>query len=240
MFDAVIASGPDAVRQIITTMAGVSGDPTTRSMLSAQHIWDTSHKNPDGSITPRPDWMNDPVSYAAHVQANTAADVTAAKAKETDAADAKNDFAKNDADYTQLEGLIAKLQANPAATTRAIQALGPTTGVGGAVRQMLPAGMGGLDPDTAEQYHDQTLPAEGAKSAHFCSMCGPKFCSMKISQEVRDFAAKQNQPSTGFIAAEEGGKLAISEAEAGMAEMSKVFKETGSELYMGAGGREHD
>jgi phosphomethylpyrimidine synthase len=97
-----------------------------------------------------------------------------------------------------------------------------------------------LDPDTAEQYHDQTLPAEGAKSAHFCSMCGPKFCSMKISQEVRDFAAKQNQPSTGFIAAEEGGKLAIVEAEAGMAEMSKVFRETGSELYMGAGGREHD
>ncbi|MBU0660007.1 MAG: phosphomethylpyrimidine synthase ThiC, partial [Alphaproteobacteria bacterium] len=58
-----------------------------------------------------------------------------------------------------------------------------------------------LDPDTAEQYHDQTLPAEGAKSAHFCSMCGPKFCSMKITQEVRDFAAKQNQPADGFIAA---------------------------------------
>ncbi|QDK33658.1 phosphomethylpyrimidine synthase ThiC [Sphingomonas sp. IC081] len=89
-----------------------------------------------------------------------------------------------------------------------------------------------LDPDTAEQYHDQTLPAEGAKSAHFCSMCGPKFCSMKISQEVRDFAAKQNQPVQAFVAAEE--------AEAGMAEMSKVFRETGSELYMGAGGREHD
>ena len=46
-----------------------------------------------------------------------------------------------------------------------------------------------LDPDTAEQYHDQTLPAEGAKTAHFCSMCGPKFCSMKITQEVREFAA---------------------------------------------------
>lgn len=89
-----------------------------------------------------------------------------------------------------------------------------------------------LDPDTAEQYHDQTLPAEGAKSAHFCSMCGPKFCSMKITQEVRDFAAKQNQDSANFIAAEE--------AEKGMAEMSKVFKQTGSELYMGAGGREHD
>lgn len=89
-----------------------------------------------------------------------------------------------------------------------------------------------LDPDTAEQYHDQTLPAEGAKSAHFCSMCGPKFCSMKITQEVRDFAAKQNQESTGFIAAEE--------AEKGMAEMSKLYNETGRELYMGAGDREHD
>ena len=89
-----------------------------------------------------------------------------------------------------------------------------------------------LDPDTAEQYHDQTLPAEGAKTAHFCSMCGPKFCSMKITQEVREFAAKQNQASDAFIAAEE--------AEAGMREMSAVFKETGGELYMGAGGREHD
>jgi len=89
-----------------------------------------------------------------------------------------------------------------------------------------------LDPDTAEQYHDQTLPAEGAKTAHFCSMCGPKFCSMKITQEVREFAAKQNQASDAFIAAEA--------AEAGMREMSAVFKETGGELYMGAGGREHD
>ncbi|WP_159983350.1 MULTISPECIES: phosphomethylpyrimidine synthase ThiC [unclassified Novosphingobium] len=98
-----------------------------------------------------------------------------------------------------------------------------------------------LDPDTAEQYHDQTLPAEGAKSAHFCSMCGPKFCSMKISQEVRDFAAKQNQPSTGFLAAHpEPVEGAAEAAEAGMMEMSKVFKDTGSELYMGAGDREHD
>ncbi|WP_374528390.1 phosphomethylpyrimidine synthase ThiC [Novosphingobium sp.] len=89
-----------------------------------------------------------------------------------------------------------------------------------------------LDPDTAEQYHDQTLPAEGAKSAHFCSMCGPKFCSMKISQEVRDFAAKQNQPVETFVAAED--------AEKGMAEMSEKFREGGGELYIGAGGREHD
>lgn len=97
-----------------------------------------------------------------------------------------------------------------------------------------------LDPDTAEQYHDQTLPAEGAKTAHFCSMCGPKFCSMKISQEVREFAAKQNQGAENFLAAEDAEKLVPSEVEAGMAEMSELFKETGSELYMGAGGREHD
>jgi phosphomethylpyrimidine synthase len=81
-----------------------------------------------------------------------------------------------------------------------------------------------LDPDTAEQYHDQTLPAEGAKTAHFCSM--------KISQEVREFARLQNQPAGDFVAAEE--------AEAGMAEMSKVYDEIGRELYMGAGDREHD
>lgn len=95
-----------------------------------------------------------------------------------------------------------------------------------------------LDPDTAEQYHDQTLPAEGAKTAHFCSMCGPKFCSMKITQEVRDFAAKQNQSADSFLAATP--VVAPSEAEAGMAAMSEVFKETGSELYMGAGDRERD
>ncbi len=64
-----------------------------------------------------------------------------------------------------------------------------------------------LDPDTAEKFHDQTLPADGAKLAHFCSMCGPKFCSMKISQEVRDFAEK------------------------GMAERSQAFRAEGGEIY---------
>ncbi len=101
-----------------------------------------------------------------------------------------------------------------------------------------------LDPDTAEQYHDQTLPAEGAKTAHFCSMCGPKFCSMKITQEVRDFAGKQNQGVEGFIATGPTGAetAAASKAAAikGMEEMSRMFKATGSELYMGAGGRERD
>jgi phosphomethylpyrimidine synthase len=83
-----------------------------------------------------------------------------------------------------------------------------------------------LDPDTAESFHDQTLPAEGAKTAHFCSMCGPKFCSMKITQEVRDFAAKQNAPMETFVAAEE--------AEAGMAGMSERFREKGGEVYLPA------
>ncbi len=83
-----------------------------------------------------------------------------------------------------------------------------------------------LDPDTAEHYHDQTLPAEGAKTAHFCSMCGPKFCSMKITQEVRDFAAKQNQGVETFIAAED--------VDAGMAEMRDTFLRKGGEIYLPA------
>ena len=88
-----------------------------------------------------------------------------------------------------------------------------------------------LDPDTAEQYHDQTLPAEGAKTAHFCSMCGPKFCSMKITQEVREFAAKQNQSADTFLAAT---PVALEDAEAGMAEMSEKFREKGGEIYLPA------
>jgi phosphomethylpyrimidine synthase len=119
-----------------------------------------------------------------------------------------------------------------------------------------------LDPDTAEQYHDQTLPAEGAKTAHFCSMCGPKFCSMKITQEVRDFAAKQNAAADTFLeasttparpepveglsfssAAEGEGRASTSsartedveaEAERGMAEMSEKFREKGGEIYLPA------
>ncbi len=70
----------------------------------------------------------------------------------------------------------------------------------------------GLDPETARAFHDETLPKEAHKTAHFCSMCGPKFCSMKISQEIRDTARAQ-------------------EAEAGMAEMSKKFREGGGEIY---------
>lgn len=72
-----------------------------------------------------------------------------------------------------------------------------------------------LDPETAKSYHDETLPAEGAKVAHFCSMCGPKFCSMKISQDVRDYAANQEK-----------------EKEQGMQKMSDKFKEMGSQVYV--------
>lgn len=77
----------------------------------------------------------------------------------------------------------------------------------------------GLDPELAREYHDETLPAEGAKIAHFCSMCGPKFCSMKISQEVRDFAA-ENEIKDDEVFAK------------GMEEKSKEFKDKGSEVYL--------
>lgn len=70
-----------------------------------------------------------------------------------------------------------------------------------------------LDPEKAKSFHDETLPADGAKTAHFCSMCGPKFCSMKITQDVRDYAAEQ-------------------EAKKGMNEMSQKFKESGSQIYL--------
>jgi phosphomethylpyrimidine synthase len=70
----------------------------------------------------------------------------------------------------------------------------------------------GLDPETARKFHDETLPKEAHKTAHFCSMCGPKFCSMKISQEVRDAARMQNDVATG------------------MDEMSRKFREGGGEI----------
>jgi phosphomethylpyrimidine synthase len=78
-----------------------------------------------------------------------------------------------------------------------------------------------LDPERALKFHDETLPADGAKVAHFCSMCGPKFCSMKISQEVRDFI-KANPTPASFTEAE---------AESGMQEMAGKFREEGSEIY---------
>ena len=82
----------------------------------------------------------------------------------------------------------------------------------------------GLDPETARAFHDETLPKEAHKTAHFCSMCGPKFCSMKISAEVRDYAAAMTDNERADI---EKGHI-----EAGMSEMSEKFKELGSEVYV--------
>jgi len=79
-----------------------------------------------------------------------------------------------------------------------------------------------LDPDTAQKFHDATLPAEGAKLAHFCSMCGPHFCSMKITQDVRDYAAKQGLSETEALA---------SVATTGMEMKSVEFVREGAEVY---------
>ncbi|KAB7627341.1 phosphomethylpyrimidine synthase ThiC [Alkalilimnicola sp. S0819] len=76
----------------------------------------------------------------------------------------------------------------------------------------------GLDPERARAFHDQTLPKEGHKLAHFCSMCGPRFCSMKISQEVREFARLQASP-------------AVADAEQGMAEQAEAFRAQGAQVY---------
>ena len=78
-----------------------------------------------------------------------------------------------------------------------------------------------LDPETARKYHDETLPAPGAKLAHFCSMCGPNFCSMKITQDVREYAAQKN------IEAEQA-------LETGLEEKAREFRQHGSEIYQKA------
>ena len=74
-----------------------------------------------------------------------------------------------------------------------------------------------MDPDTARSYHDETLPAEPAKTAHFCSMCGPKFCSMRISHDLRDYAA------------EHGVSV---DTELGMKEKAAEFEDNGNQLYL--------
>ncbi len=75
-----------------------------------------------------------------------------------------------------------------------------------------------IDPDRARQFHDETLPAQGAKVAHFCSMCGPKFCAMKITQDVREYAQKQGLEPEQSLAS-------------GMEEKSREFREAGSKIY---------
>jgi phosphomethylpyrimidine synthase len=76
-----------------------------------------------------------------------------------------------------------------------------------------------LDPDTAREYHDETLPKEAHKVAHFCSMCGPKFCSMKITQEVRDYAAAQGLSEDAAL-------------QQGLQAKSDEFKRSGGEIYI--------
>ena len=75
-----------------------------------------------------------------------------------------------------------------------------------------------LDPERAREYHDETLPADGAKTAHFCSMCGPNFCSMKITDDIRQYAAENGLETEEAI-------------EAGMAEKSREFVAKGAEVY---------
>jgi phosphomethylpyrimidine synthase len=75
----------------------------------------------------------------------------------------------------------------------------------------------GIDPETAREYHDESLPKEAFKTAHFCSMCGPKFCSMKISQDIRDASRMQN------------------DVETGMAEMAQKFRDGGGEILVPVG-----
>jgi phosphomethylpyrimidine synthase len=86
----------------------------------------------------------------------------------------------------------------------------------------------GLDPDTARSFHDETLPKESAKVAHFCSMCGPKFCSMKITQEVRDYAAKHG---TDISVIADKDIIKMIDVEAEMQQKAKEFVESGSEIY---------
>ncbi|MFJ2174240.1 phosphomethylpyrimidine synthase ThiC [Streptomyces sp. NPDC087851] len=85
-----------------------------------------------------------------------------------------------------------------------------------------------LDPDTAREFHDETLPAEPAKTAHFCSMCGPKFCSMKISQDIR--RRHGGEMAAGADGA--GAGVPADEIEAGMAEKSKEFAASGNRVYL--------
>ena len=87
----------------------------------------------------------------------------------------------------------------------------------------------GLDPVTAREYHDETLPKESGKVAHFCSMCGPKFCSMKITQDVRDFTNKLAQGDISIKLLDETITMSVEE---GMQEKAKQFNDSGAEIYL--------
>ena len=95
-----------------------------------------------------------------------------------------------------------------------------------------------LDPDTARTYHDETLPKEAHKVAHFCSMCGPKFCSMKITQDVRRLRGDAERPEEQGMAAQAasaaGATGTQNDIEAGMASMSQKFIDMGAQVYVEA------
>ncbi|RFB04946.1 phosphomethylpyrimidine synthase ThiC [Parvularcula marina] len=88
----------------------------------------------------------------------------------------------------------------------------------------------GLDPETARDFHDETLPKEAHKTAHFCSMCGPKFCSMKITQDVRDYADGLSDNEKADLE-----RMSEEERQKGMAEMSEKYAEVGNKLYVEKG-----
>lgn len=99
----------------------------------------------------------------------------------------------------------------------------------------------GLDPDTAREFHDETLPKDSAKVAHFCSMCGPKFCSMKITQDVRDYSARLESEGPAAAGATSRSKAGVeggledgveADVQAGMRAKSEEFRAAGSELYI--------
>jgi phosphomethylpyrimidine synthase len=91
----------------------------------------------------------------------------------------------------------------------------------------------GLDPETAVAYHDETLPKEAHKVAHFCSMCGPKFCSMKITQDVRDYAATLGDNEKAALGLQAGMTIK-GVVEDGMAQMSEKFVKMGGNVYVEA------
>jgi len=104
-----------------------------------------------------------------------------------------------------------------------------------------------LDPETAKDFHDQTLPKDAHKTAHFCSMCGPKFCSMEITREVREYAdgLSDNEkaalyPAEAQTRGEEGALATDREIKEGMDEMSAKFKELGGQIYLNADGTQRE
>jgi phosphomethylpyrimidine synthase len=103
-----------------------------------------------------------------------------------------------------------------------------------------------LDPETAKLFHDATLPKDAHKVAHFCSLCGPKFCSMNITQDVRYYTAKLTDPGAIGAASPQqggttgGGAATLTDIEKGMADMSAKFAEVGGELYVSETGEKRE